>query len=87
MSITNLNIYAQCSLLRTLKLSQGRKKKQVDIAVMAPNTQNRKKPTLYAPTRLISYSTNTTLGSKAVKKRMVAMPAVMKDGQSTATTR
>ena len=33
-------------LLRMLKLSQGRKKKQVDIAVTAPNTQNMKKPVL-----------------------------------------
>jgi hypothetical protein len=29
-----------------LKLLQGRKKKQVEIAVTAPNTQNRKKPQL-----------------------------------------
>ena len=34
------------SYLRRLKLSQGRKKKQVDIAVTAPNSQNRKKPVL-----------------------------------------
>ena len=47
-NITHLSnyIYWPDSLLRILKLSQGRKKKQVDIAVTAPNTQNRKKPTL-----------------------------------------
>ena len=88
-NITHIQVkfYLQFSFLRMLKLSQGRKKKQVDIAVTAPNTQNRKKPVLYAPIRLISYSTKTTLGSNAVKNRMVAMPAVMNEGQSTATTR
>ena len=40
------HIYSQCPFLRKLKLSHGRKKKQVDIAVTAPNTQNRKKPVL-----------------------------------------
>ena len=70
-----------------LKLSQGRRKKHVEMEVTAPNSQNMKKPMLYAPTRLMSYSTNTTLGSKAVKKRIVAIPAVMNDGHKTATTR
>jgi len=46
MSLTNRIIYSLCSFLRMLKLSQGRKKKQVDIAVTTPNTQNKKKPTL-----------------------------------------
>lgn len=70
-----------------LKLSQGRRKKQVDTAVTAPNSQNRKKPVLYAPIRLMLYSTKITLGSNAVKKRIVAIPAVIKDGHNTATIR
>lgn len=64
--------------------------KQVRMLDDIVKSQKRKKPIVYAPSRLISgnqVGAINSWGSNTAKNSIVAVPAIKNDGQNTDTTR